>query len=232
VVNGASYTGGSVSPGELVVIFGTGFGANPLVVSAYGSNGYLPIDIGDTRVYFDNVAAPMIYSYTGQVSAVAPYEISGTTQVQVEYAGLRSQPVAIPVSASLPGIYCYSGGSGQAVAINTNPDLSQAFNQDVPAPPGSYITFFITGEGVTSTPWADGNLPTGPPYPAPAAPVVVQFGGVTSNCPGNFVGLVYSGVTQVNACVPTGAPSGDTVPLSVSVGGVLAQQGVTVRIGN
>jgi uncharacterized protein (TIGR03437 family) len=38
-------------------------------------------------------------------------------------------------------------------------------------------------------------------------------------------------VTQVNACVPAGAPAGDAVPLEVTVGGISAQSGVTVRIG-
>ena len=90
----------------------------------------------------------------------------------------------------------------------------------------------MTGEGATSAPWADGLLPTGPSFPSPAGVVSVQIGGVLSNCPANFVGLVYAGVTQVNACVPPGAPFGDAVPLDVSVGGVSAQSGVTVRIGN
>jgi uncharacterized protein (TIGR03437 family) len=232
VVNAASYAGGGVAPGELLTIFGTGFGATPIALASYGSDGYLPVEVGDTRVYFDNIAAPMIYSYSGQVSAVAPYGISGTTQVQVEYAGLRSQPVAIPVSTAVPGVYCYAGGAGQAVAVNTYADGSTAFNIDRPVPAGGYITFFITGEGETAAPWADGLLPVAPQFPMPAATVGVQIGGVSSNCAGNWVGMIYAGVTQVNACVPAGAPTGDAVPLAVSVGGVSAQAGVTVRIGN
>jgi uncharacterized protein (TIGR03437 family) len=69
------------------------------------------------------------------------------------------------------------------------------------------------------------------PLPMPAAPVSVRIGGVLSGCSGNFVGLIYAGVTQVNACVPADTPTGDTVPLEVSVGGIAAQSGVTVRIG-
>jgi uncharacterized protein (TIGR03437 family) len=231
VVNAASYAGGSVVPGELVTIFGAGFGADPIALASYGSDGYLPVEVGSTRVYFDNVAAPMIYSYNQQVSAVAPYEISGTTQVQVEYAGLRSQPVAVPVSASAPGIYCYAGGTGQAVAVNTYADGTVAFNIDGPVPAGGYLTFFITGEGATASPWADGLLPVAPAFPMPAATVGVRIGGVSSACSGNWAGLIFAGVTQVNACVPAGAPTGDAVPLEVSVGGVSAQAGVTVRIG-
>ncbi len=183
VLNVASFAGGAVSPGELVTIFGTGFGASPIAQASYGSDGYLPVEVGATRVYFDNVAAPMIYSLNRQVSAVAPYDISGATQVQVEYAGLRSQAVSIPVTTAAPGIYCYAGGAGQAVAINTYADQSVAYNQARPATPGSYLTFFITGEGATASPWADGLLPVPPLFPTPAAPVIVRMGGVLSECP-------------------------------------------------
>jgi uncharacterized protein (TIGR03437 family) len=232
VVNAASYVGGGVAPGELLTIFGSGFGANPIAVAGYGSDGYLPVEVGDTRVYFDNVAAPMIYSYSRQVSAVAPYGISGTTQVQVEYAGLRSQPVAIPVKAAAPAVYCYAGGTGQAVAVSTYADGTAAFNIDRPAPAGAYLTVFITGEGEPGAPWADGLLPVAPLFPTPAAAVSVRIGGVASVCSGNWVGMIFAGVTQVNACVPAGVPTGDAVPLQVSVGGVPTQAGVTVRIGN
>ncbi|MGA2737617.1 MAG: hypothetical protein ABSG65_09215 [Bryobacteraceae bacterium] len=232
VVNAASYAGGAVSPGELLTIFGTGFGASPIALAGYGTGGYLPLEVGSTRVYFDGNAAAMIYSYSGQVSAVAPYAISGITQVQVQYAGLRSQPVAVPVSAAAPGVYCYAGGAGQAVAVNTAADGIAAFNQDSPAAPGDYLTFFITGEGETAAPWADGLLPLPPLFPTPSAPVAVRIGGVASNCSGNWAGLIFAGVTQVNACVPAGAPTGDAIPLELSVGGVSAQPGVTVRIGS
>jgi len=235
VLNAASFAAGGVAPGELVTIFGAGFGVSPIAVASYGTTGYLPVEVGNTRVYFDNIAAPMIYSLNQpvSVSAVTPYEVSApTTQVQVEYAGSRSQPVAITVKSAAPGIYCYGGGTGQAVAINTYADQTVAYNLDRPAAPGSYLTFFITGEGATAAPWADGFLPVAPLFPVPAAPVSVTIGGVPSACPENWAGLIYAGVTQVNACVPVAAPSGDAVPLQVSVGGVSAQSGVTVRIAN
>ena len=132
----------------------------------------------------------------------------------------------------MPGVYCYAGGAGQAVAVTTDADGTAAFNIDSPAAPGAYLTFFITGEGEPSAPWADGLLPVAPLFPMPAAAVSVQVGGVASVCSGNWVGMIYAGVTQVNACVPAGAPAGDAVPLEVSVGGGSAQAGVTVRVGN
>jgi uncharacterized protein (TIGR03437 family) len=232
VVNAASLLGGGVSPGEAVTISGAGFGGGG-VRARDVSRGYLPVEVGATRVYFDNIAAPMISSIPQRVSAVAPYEISGpTTQVQVEYAGLRSQPVAVPVTTSAPGIYCVAGGSGRAALTNIHADRPFAHdNIERPTPPGGYITLFITGDGATAAPWADGLVPGAPSFPTPAAAVLVQIGGISSNCPGNWAGLVYPGVTQVNACVPADAPAGNAVPLAVNVGGVSAQTGVTVYIG-
>ncbi len=228
VLNAASLAGGAVAPGEMVTINGSGFGASPMAIASYGSDGYLPVEVGATRVYFDSVAAPVISSLSQRVSAVAPYEISGSTQVQVEYAGLRSQPVTIPVASSAPGIFCDASVSAhtfaaQAVASNT---------MKCPSARGNTVTFFITGEGKTAMPWADGLLPVAPAFPTPAATFSVQIGGMTSNCAGNSARLIYPGVTQINACIPSGAPTGNAVPLEVSVGGVPAQAGVTVHVGS
>ena len=78
---------------------------------------------------------------------------------------------------------------------------------------------------------ADGMVPTAPLFPNPAAPIDASMGGVPGECSGNSAALIYAVVTQVNAYVPAGAPMGDAVPLEVTVGGISAQPGVTVRIG-
>ncbi len=62
--------------------------------------------IGETRVLFDNVAAPLFYSMRGQVGAVVPTEIARkkTTEVVVEYQGQRSPPVNLDVVDSAPAV--------------------------------------------------------------------------------------------------------------------------------
>ena len=56
--------------------------------------------IGGTRVLFDDTPAPMVYTVAGQVSLVAPYGVQGKsfTRIVVEYNGVKSRPMAIPVS--------------------------------------------------------------------------------------------------------------------------------------
>jgi uncharacterized protein (TIGR03437 family) len=41
-------------------------------------------------------------------------------------------------------------------------------------------------------------------------------------CAATFIGLVYRGVIQVNACVPDGVPQTPDLPIAVSAGGVAA----------
>ena len=97
-----AYRGGAVAPGEIVTIYGAGFGPPALAVAQY-ADGQLPTSVGETRVLFDGVAAPMIYASAGQVSAIVPYAVSGSAQVQVEYQGTATAPVAVPVAGAAPG---------------------------------------------------------------------------------------------------------------------------------
>jgi hypothetical protein len=49
IVNAASYAGGSVSPGEIVVIFGSGFGPNALVGLQLDGRGYVSTSLADVH---------------------------------------------------------------------------------------------------------------------------------------------------------------------------------------
>ncbi|MEO8369798.1 MAG: endo-1,4-beta-xylanase [Candidatus Solibacter sp.] len=214
IVNAAVYRGGRVAPGEIVAIFGAGFGPPSLAVAQY-ADGKLPPSVGETRVLFDGVAAPMIYAVAGQVSAIVPYAVSGSTQVQVEYRGVATPPVATPVTAVVPGIFACPNKPTLALIINASAGGTLSCNDDfVPPAPGSVVTFFVTGDGVPAPAIADGRLPAGPAYPAPPS-WSVSFSDIPApRCAATFAGLVYAGVTQVNACVPEGVPR--TLPLSVT----------------
>jgi len=240
VVNAASFQKGAIAPGEIVEIWGQDFGSQDLVTGTYDF-GQLRTYGGDMRVLFDGVPAPLIHSLrndpagaprVGRVAAVVPYGVSAATNVQVEYLGQKSDAVAVPVAAAAPGIFCYAGGAGQAVAVNVAADGTRTFNDPGhPAAKGDYLEIYITGEGSMTPAIADGKLPL-QPNPKPALPVVVKIGGAESkaaDCPYNWVGLTYAGVTQIDACIPRDAQSG-IVPLEITVGGVAAQRGVSVAV--
>src|ERR1019366_2817487 len=67
VVNAASYAAGSVSAGEIVAIFGSGLGPSTLVGMQLDSKGYVSTSLAGTQVFFDGVAAPLLYTWAGQV---------------------------------------------------------------------------------------------------------------------------------------------------------------------
>jgi uncharacterized protein (TIGR03437 family) len=231
IVNAASYAGGSVSPGEIVAIFGSGLGPSTLVGLQLDSRGHVSTSLAGTQVLFDGVAAPMIYTQVGQVSVVVPYEVSGksTTQVQVVYQGQNSNLVSMPVSAVMPGIFTIdASGHGPGAILNQDGTVNSASN---PASVGSYVFVYATGEGQTNPGGIDGK-PGDSPAPVPVIqPVTATVGGLTAQVQyaGGVPGLV-AGVLQVNVQVPAGVTAGSSVPVVITIGGQSSQANVTVAI--
>ena len=131
VVNAADYSGGRVAPGEIVVLYPKNAGPAVLAGSQLDSGGRTTTLLGETRVWFDGIAAPMVYSVTGQVSAVVPYAVAGrkTTQVLVEYRGVRSPAVELAVAPSAPALFTLdSTGKGQAGMLNERGCCNSARN--------------------------------------------------------------------------------------------------------
>jgi uncharacterized protein (TIGR03437 family) len=231
LVNGGSNQLGAISPGEVVVIYGSGMGPAQLVQYQLGANGLVPTTLGGTSVFFNGAAAPVLYSSAGQVAAVVPYNIAGNlAQMFVQYQGQTSTPLNLSVAAMTPAIFTLSGsGTGQAAAIN-NKDGS-ANGAGNPAKVGDFIQLYVTGVGPTNPPGTDGSL-NAVPLPVPQGTVTATIGGKAANVnfAGGAPGLV-AGVFQVNVQVPSGVTVG-VVPVVVTVGTSGTQNGVTVAVGN
>jgi hypothetical protein len=73
VINAADHTAGKVTPGEIIVLFPSNAGPAALAGSTVNQDGKVPTSLGETRVLFDGIAAPMAYSVAGQLGAVVPY---------------------------------------------------------------------------------------------------------------------------------------------------------------
>jgi uncharacterized protein (TIGR03437 family) len=65
VVNAADHSAGRVAPGEIVVLYPRNAGPAVLAGAQLDSDGRAATMLGDTRVWFDGIAAPMVYSVTG-----------------------------------------------------------------------------------------------------------------------------------------------------------------------
>ena len=232
IANAASNLPGAVSPGEIVVLYGNRFGVSPIATYELSpDNAFITSSLAATRVLFDDVPAPMIYSFTNQVSAIVPYSVAGRqrTQVVMEFDGKRSAAFGVDVATTAPALFTQdSTGSGAAAVLNEDNTLNTVAN---PAVRGSILQIFATGEGQTDPPGVDGKLLTGLPLPEIIEQVLVFIGGAVAE-------VVYkggapfavAGLAQINARVPLAAPRGDAVPIQLRIGVRNSQGSVTVAI--
>ena len=230
IVNGASYSGGSVAPGEVLTIFGSGLGPSALVGLQLDSAGHVTTSLAGTQVTFDGVPAPLIYVQAGQVGTIAPYAIDGksTTVVQVSYQGYSTSTVTLPVMATAPALFTAdASGKGPGAILNQDLSVNTAAN---PAVAGAVVILYCTGEGQTSPGGVDGLLANSATLPAPVAKVSVTVGGQPVNVlyAGAAPGLV-AGVLQVNVQLPAGLAAGNQ-PVVLTIGGVSSPAGVTVAV--
>jgi uncharacterized protein (TIGR03437 family) len=234
VKNAASWLVSSISPGENIVMGGTGIGPAALAGAALTSSGMLSTKIGNTQVLFDGIAAPMIYASSTQTSVMVPYEVGGrtSTSVQIVYFGVASTPVSYNVAAAAPGIYTQNtAGYGPGVILNS--DGVTVNGPSTPAAKNSEVAIYLTGEGATSPASTSGAVAgtTGNPYTKPTLqPVTATVGGISAavQYAGSAPGAVY-GVMQVNIIVPATAASG-AQPLVINIGSNATQSGVTIAV--
>ncbi len=185
LVNAASLTGGSVAPGEIVSIFGSGF------------------DAKNSQVLFDSQQATIFYASATQINALAPAALKPgtTTNVTVNVGGTAVAGLSVPVAAAAPGIFAAPGG--QVAATNEDGSYNSASN---PAARGSVVTFYATGDGglgasgVTVGAYAATVLFSGP---APGFPGLMQ---VNARIPAGFLppGIQPLGLWVGNKASQTG----------------------------
>ncbi|MGA3205472.1 MAG: hypothetical protein ABSF12_23490, partial [Bryobacteraceae bacterium] len=230
IVNAATYAGGGVAPGEVVAIFGQNLG--PVAgLSNQVSAGVVPNSLSGARVWFDGIAAPVLYAGAGQLNVLAPYEIAGqtSTSVRVEYLGVFSPAVSVPVLAAQPGIFTLNAlGAGQAAVLNQDYSVNSTAS---PAVRGSTILIFATGQGSVSPAGVDGLVALAPSTGQQPLAVTVQIGGQTATVSyaGNAPGLV-EGALQVNAIVPATVTPGNAVAVVVAVGGASSPATATIAV--
>jgi len=230
VTNAASY-GSAIAPGQMVIVWGTGMGPATLAGLGQDSNGLVSTSVAGVRVLFDGIPAPIVYVSATQTAAVTPYfgAINPTTHVQVEYQGVRSDPLQVTVAPTAPGLFtANASGTGQGAILNQ--DGITHNSAGAPASRGSIVSLWGTGEGITDPPGVDGRLAISV-LPAPVAQVSVQIGGQTAvvKYAGAAPGLM-PGVIQINAEIPQSVVPGNAVPVTVTIGGATSQAGVTMAV--
>ena len=99
-----------------------------------------------------------------------------------------------------------------------------------PAPIGTIIVLYATGEGQTSPPGMDGQV-TGTTLPKPVLPVKVLIGNQAADVlyAGEAPGEI-AGVMQLNVTIPPGVQPGNSVPVVLQVGNASSPAGVAVAV--
>jgi uncharacterized protein (TIGR03437 family) len=209
IVNAASFQPG-LAPGGLFSVFASNLSADvatPLTLP-------WPASWNGISVKINGTPAPLAYVSATQINAQVPFGTSpGRGVLTIESNGVSSRPVNITIQPTAPGIF--TDTSGHAAALNQDFTPNQPQN---PAASGSYISVYLTGQGMVDQPPADGvaapsdsvaNTTAETTATIDDMPVTVSFSGLA---PG------YAGLGQVNLLVPD-LPAGDHL-LVVTIGGV------------
>lgn len=212
LANGASNLSGPIAPGEIITLVGTNLGPLQLTTPAPSTTGP-PQVLAGVSVTFNGTAASLVYVSAGQVSAIVPPGLSGSSvQVVVQYLGLASAPLTVPSVPAAPAIFtANSSGTGPAVAFNEDGTVNTGAN---PAKEGSVVTLLLNG--ATSQ------------FLAGALSATVE--GIKAAIVDRSSFPVPAGIVPIGVRVPTDIAGGPLINVTVSIGTYLSQAGVTISI--
>ena len=216
IVNAAGFQPGPVAPGSIVSVFGSNLA--PRVANAPAVP--LPTALGGTSVRVNGVPSPIYYVSPTQVNAQIPYEVSpGAATVIVSVGANLLPPIALTIQTSAPGLFLF--GQNRSLVQNQDGAINGPAH---PAPPGSIVTAYLTGQGPLDLPIPSGNA-------APSDPLIGAVAGISATIGGQNVEITFAGmapglvgVFQVNLRIPP--LTADDYPLAVAVGSAISNSGL------
>lgn len=225
IVNGGSFVAGqAIAPGSIVSIFGSKLAPDP---SLTASTIPLPLSLNNVSVTINGEQAPLYFVSSGQINVQAPWDLdtSGPATVLVSNNGTSSPPAQVSTLAVSPAVLSYMG---DAIAINLDGHLALAPGTipgltTHPVARGDAIQLYATGLGAVDHDIPKGGIPaSGTVAFARVKPTVLLNGTAIPDADVIFWGLTpqFVGVNQVNIIIPPDAPTGDTVSIQISTGGI------------
>jgi uncharacterized protein (TIGR03437 family) len=194
----------------------------------------LPTTLADLQVLLNGNPVPLSYVSPGQINFYIPMNIPSGGSVDVQVIQKSTGRIYAAGSAGMntysPGIYTLDFGTNrQAAVLNQDGSVNSPTN---PAPRGSIISIYATGQGaVPNAPVGGSPAPSSPLLTTPFTPQINIAGQFVDDYPrspgdppvGQFVqfsglapGLV--GVWQINVYIPMGVAAGSQVPILVFAG--------------
>lgn len=237
LLNAASLTDSTCSPGAVATLMGTGF----VKSGSKSAEASPPTQLIGLSVQANGANLPVFYASENQVNFQCPELAEGATMsLVVQSETGASTPLSTTSQFATPGIYTLNAsGTGQgAILIAGTSDLAMPATKGLPsqpAPQGSSISIYATGLGATNI-----KVPAGEPAPSDplaevTAPVVVMINGDKVDAGSAVLMPGYSGLYVVTATIPATAPIGNSISVQLEVqgdhGAYLKSNVVTIAIG-
>lgn len=230
IVNAASFEP-VAAPNSILVIEGSNL-ARPTATAVFDETTSFPAHLGNTSVYFNGVAATLLFVSPNRIDTVVPTSLAGQTNLEVvvkHFDGV-SEVFTLPQMDTAPGIFT----TGEDAVQNVDPlSLQRTPNgPDNPAAPGTHLIVCGTGMGAQTRRPVRGEAALGwsqfwgrpPSYTIGGLPIRVEFG--TAYTP------PYKpwGIVCADVIIPLGLSPGPH-PLVVKVGeNDNSRQNVTVWV--
>ncbi|MBZ5580542.1 MAG: hypothetical protein LAP40_28670 [Acidobacteriia bacterium] len=233
-----------VSPLGLIRIRGNGIAGTRSFAPALTSGGRLPLSYQGLEVFVGQTPAPLLAVEPNQITVVAPFgrqrrgayrdlvrlprpaATDGSTPIRVVQNGVLTAELDTPLQPVAPAAISTDGsGFGSAATLNQDGSTN---SHDNPAAPGSVVSVFLTGLGLTNPPLQAGSMAPG--SGSLQAGVQAVLGTVSSEIvyAGPAPGLL-AGVYQINLRVPATGYVG-WVPLALTAGAVQSQSDVGIYV--
>jgi uncharacterized protein (TIGR03437 family) len=156
IVNASNYSTAPFAPYSMLALFGSGLSRSARALTADDIRGnFLPTELNFTRIFVDNIPAPLFYVSETQVNFLVPgNQLAGTVRIQVVSQSLGGPIVTVTVVEAAPALF--SLPSGFAIATHLDNSL---VTPESPARGGETIVIYATGLGHTGRNPDTGEIP-------------------------------------------------------------------------
>jgi|GEM_PF-665954 uncharacterized protein (TIGR03437 family) len=205
-----------LAPGTAIAIYGSALATGINVFSGLP----LPKQLGPTKVSLSGVPLPLIFTSAGQIDAVIPFVLQPLQpyQLVVQRGLATSTAVTVTLQPVRPSLFYQQNAGNQGAIVHAG--TATLADASSPVKAGDYIEIYCTGLGAVYPLVTAGTAaPSDPPSQVSSPAVTVTVDGKPASV--TFAGLTPGtvGLYQVDAIVPSGVSSGDSVPVVVSVSG-------------
>ncbi len=221
-VSAANTPGNALAPRSIATLYGANLAS---FVSLADSAPPLPTSLAGTTLTLSGNTLPLFFVSPTQINFQLPFVPSpGTYQLTIAN-GQLSSTITVNLAPFSPSLFTTnSQGTGQAAALVNSTSILVAptgmFPGSRPAAKNEFIQLYCTGLGdVFNRPNLGAPSP-GVTLAATMAQPTVTVGDVDANIVFSGLSPGFVGLYQVNLQIPPNAPSGNAVPVVLTIGGV------------